>query len=208
MGRPSDPVLKWLRALIDGRKLNTAALAEKSGLPRARLRRILTGNEPMLVDELLQISTTLEISPADMGLPEGTPEPDTLPLSSEAAPPGLDPWGNHVEQLFRVAFTLGCDFHFSAEAAALEGSGVPESVLRSFRDRALPIELKAQFHQYNNPRYDPGGITLTLSFDALYDCRFPWSSVRHVLFLPQYDPQEPDQDEQKETSRPHLRLVD
>ncbi|MEZ4239076.1 MAG: hypothetical protein R3F59_23575 [Myxococcota bacterium] len=104
-----------------------------------------------------------------------------------------------------MAFALGCDFHFSADPAELEGSGVPQAVIERFAGRGLPIEMNAQYHDKNNPRYDEGGITLTLSFDALYDCRFPWSSVRHVLFLPLYEPRAP---EEEKPSRPHLRLVD
>jgi transcriptional regulator with XRE-family HTH domain len=222
MGRPSDPVLKWLRSLIESRGLNTAALAEKSKIPRQRLRRILAGGDAMLVDELMQVSNALQISPADMGLhgpdlPEGdgeapvpTFEPDTLPLPDEPAATGLDPWGNHVEQLFRAGFTLGCDFHFAADPAELEGSGVPEAVLRGYQGRGLPIEMKAEYHPYNNPRYDADGITLTLSFDGLHECRFPWTSIRHVLFLPQVDAGDakPGGDPKGRPGKPHLRLVD
>lgn len=209
MGRQSDPVLKWLRGLIEGRGLNTAALAEECGIPRQRLRRILGGNEPMLVDELLAISNALKISPADMGLPEGTPEPDTLPLPQEPAAMGLDPWGNHVEQLFRVGFTLGCDFQFAADPSELEGSGLPAAVLAEHQGRGLTIGLTAKYHRYNNPRYEADGITLTLSFDGLYDCRFPWSSIRHVWFVPQPEPAAaPEETAREARPKPHLRLVD
>ncbi|MEQ1500574.1 MAG: hypothetical protein ABMB14_00015 [Myxococcota bacterium] len=193
MGRPSDPVLKWLRALVDSRGLNTASVAQKSGLPRARIRKILTGAEPMLVDELMVLSTALSISPKDMGLPDGTPtelptdEPAIDPALAElvgAPNPVVDPWGNHIEQLFRVAFGLGCDFFFFSDPAELADSGIPPKVLAQFRDDLVPLQMKAEFHAYNNPRYDDDGITLTMSFDALYECRFPWTSVRRFIFLP------------------------
>jgi hypothetical protein len=207
MPRASDPVLGWLRTLIEKRGLNTAEVANKAKLPRARLRKILTGSEPMLVDELLQLSTALEISPTDMGLPEGAgaelPEPDPDALPQEIAPVKVDPWGNHPQQLFQIAFGLGCDFYFSAEVAQLADSGVPAKVLDQFRDGNVGIKLDALHHQDNAPRYDPDGITLTLSFDRLYDCRFPWASIQQIVFFP-LRPEPPAQEGPK---KPHLRLV-
>lgn len=207
MPRTSDPVLSWLRTLIEKRGMNTAEVAQKAKLPRARVRKILTGTEPMWVDELLQISTALEVSPSDMGLPEGTPEalPESDPeaLPHVALPVKVDAWGNHPEQLFQVAFGLGCDFYFAAEVAQLADSGVPQNVRDQYRDGNLGIRLDAMFHKANAPRYEPEAITLTLSFDQLYDCRFPWTSIQQIVFFP-LRPEPPVQEEPK---KPHLRLV-
>jgi hypothetical protein len=66
------------------------------------------------------------------------------------------------------------------------------------------------YHAYNEPRYHEHGITLTLSFDALYDCTFPWSAIKQFIFFPvSPDAQQPkpDSDEDKSPSGPHLRLV-
>lgn len=214
--RPSDPVLAWLRQLIEKRGINTAALAERCQIPRARMRKLLVGAEPMLVDELLRVSTALELSPADMGLPEAAGEPPEAAPTDPAPPPEgprVDPWGNHPEQLFRVAFGLGCDFFFLAAADQLDDSGVPGQTLAQYRGRELPIKLDAAYHGYNNPRFDDGGITLTLSFDQLYDCRFPWTSIRQFILYPA--PPEPgakpeptdEAPDEGAKGRPHLRLV-
>jgi DNA-binding Xre family transcriptional regulator len=213
---PSEPVLAWLRQLIDKRGLNTAEVAAKCELPRARVRKILTGAEPMTLDELLKISTALEISPGDLGLPgsaaeaEAEPEPPPVRLAedgeTEGPKLGLDPWGNHPEQLIRVGFALACDFLFLADGSQLEGSGLPAQVAQQYRETNLPIRLDAAYHRHNAPRYDPGGITLTLSFDGLYDCRFPWSSIRQVVFLPA--PAEPVAPAEPPSGKPRLRLVE
>lgn len=207
MPRTSDPVLSWLRTLIEKRGLNTAEVANKAKLPRARLRKILTGSEPMLVDELLQLSTALDISPTDMGLPEGTPdalpETDAEALPQVPQPVKVDAWGNHPHQLFQIAFGLGCDFYFAAEVAQLADSGVPAKVLDQFRNGNVGIKLDALHHHDNAPQYDDDGITLTLSFDRIYVCRFPWASIQQVTFFPM----RPEPPVQEEPKKPHLRLV-
>ena len=53
MSRPSDQVLALLRKIMADRKVNTASLAASVNIPRARMRKLLAGTEPMLVDELL-----------------------------------------------------------------------------------------------------------------------------------------------------------
>lgn len=222
VARPSDPLLAWLRKHLDRKGWNTARIAEAAGLERGRVRKLLAGAEPMLVDELLAISRSLELSPADMaGL--DIPEPDTLPHvvpGAEAVPlhlaeenaeepgPRVDPWGNQPEQLVRVAFMLGCDFFLLLDPAQLDGSGVPPAVLGQYRGKDLPIKLDAAYHRYNQPKYDPHGLTIRLSFDALYECRFPWSAFKQVIFFPV--PPEPSDDDLEEipvAGAPHLRLV-
>jgi hypothetical protein len=217
MARPSEPMLAWLRKLVEGRGINPAQLAKSANLPRARVRKILIGAEPMLVDELVRISTALELQPADMGipLPEGVPaepepveDPDAVPARVE---PVVDPWGNHPEQLFKIGFALGCDFFFLARADELQGGGIPAPVLAKYLGSDMPIRLDAQFHSYNAPRYDDTGVTISLSFDAVHDCRFPWTSVKQVIFFPatpEPGAVRPDADEEEPTPpKPHLRLV-
>lgn len=220
MSRPSEPLLAWLRELLKSRGLNTANLAQTAGLERSRVRKILGGSEAMTVDELMQISDALDLDPNDLAqgqLPEPVEKevPSAGPaLASvveeppEDTGPEVDPFGNQPEQLFKVAFGLGCTFYFLTDTAQLDGSGVPKNVLDQYRGGQLPIKLEAAYHQYNEPRYSDEGITLTLSFDALYECFFPWSCVQQFVLFP--DPPEPASDptdEEPSEGVPHLRLV-
>lgn len=238
MASTTDPVLTWLRDLMQRRKINTAALATRTGLSRGRLRRLLSGGQPMLVDELMRISTALEISPADMGMPhlespkgdespespEGDEDPEPSeseggsvePLHPEPPQPGVDPFGNHAEQLFQIAFALGCDFLFTADISQLGDSGIPEGILEQYRHPGtLLIKLDAMYHRANAPRFHEDSITLTLSFDGLYDCTFPWSAIRQItLDVARDEPEPEDEDEDgggdktdPGEGRPRLRLV-
>lgn len=218
MPRPSEPLLAWLREKADERGLNTAALATRAELTRARVRKLLTGKEPMLVDELLALSQALELSPADMGVPEIPDE--ELPEGATSGPlavvedddgPRVDPYANHHRQLLEVAFALGCDFAMTAYPEELTDSGIPRHVLDAHLGRLMLIQLDAAYHSYNNPRYDDGGITLTLSFDALYDVRFPWSAIHQVIMTPapweEDDDEDLDDDDEPSEDGPKLRLV-
>ena len=115
--------------------------------------------------------------------------------------------------MFEVGFGLGCTFFFQAEASQLEDSGVPRMVLDRYQGGELPIQLDAAYHSYNEPEFDTFGVTLKLSFDAIYTCTFPWSSIRRVAFFPEaYEP-EPDEPEAEEEppppkGAPFLRLVE
>jgi hypothetical protein len=213
MARPSEPLLAWLRKTLDEKGVNTAKVAETSGLTRARVRKILTGGEPMLVDELLAITRALELTPAELaaaGELPAEPAPALRIAADEPEPEGpkVDPWGNQPEQLIRIAFALGCDFFLLVDGAQLEGSKLPQSVINQYRGRDLPIKLDAAYHKYNNPRYDDLCVTLALSFDAVYDCRFPWSAIKQVVFFPVAPEPEPPGDEPAPPSGgPKLRLV-
>jgi transcriptional regulator with XRE-family HTH domain len=207
----SEPLLRLLRDLMAKRHLNTAALAEAADMDRTRLRKVLTGAESMTVEELLMVGQVLQLSPADLGLPtaEDFDAPEETPVEEDDARIGLEPWGNHPEQLFRVGFELGCDFLFIAHTDELADSGVPPHILEQFAGRDFPIKLDAAYHRYNNPRFDTRAILLTLSFDALYDCQFPWTSIKQVIFYP-VPPESPEEERDEETDeegRPVLRLV-
>jgi hypothetical protein len=228
VARPSDPLLRWLRGLLAERKLSAPALAEKSSLERNRVRQILSGHEAMTVDELLQISKALSLSPTDFGL-AGVPNPAiedpaspvalaTEPVEDDEIPEppsptvAVDPLGNHPRALFEMGFALQCDFLFLLDVAQLDGSGVPQSVLQRYKDRELPIKLDAAYHSYNAPRYEDTAVTLTLSFDALYECRFPWTAVKQVAFYPSPPPPPKEEPapppEAPKKGRPFLRLVE
>lgn len=214
MARPSDSLIAWLRGKAEERGFNTAALATRAQLPRARMRSLFAGKEPMLVDELLAISQALELSPADMGLADVPDEPAAsgpqLAVLDEAeeSGPRVDPYDNHHRQLLEVAFALGCDFAMVTHPEELRESGIPRHVLDAHLGRKMLIQLDAAYHGYNKPRYDDGGITLTLSFDTLYDVRFPWGAVEQVIFTPAPWEDEPDSDEEDAPPpAPRLRLV-
>lgn len=216
MPRPSEPLLAWLREMIDERGLNTAAVATRADLPRTRVRKLLSGKEPMLVDELLKISEALDLKPSDMGIPDADeiPEPSEEPeapklgvLAEDDAGPAVDPYDNHHRQLLEVAFALGCDFAMTVHPEELLESGIPRHVLDAHLGRLMLIQLDAAYHSYNNPRYDDGAITLTLSFDALYDVRFPWSAIHQVICTPAPWEDDEDHDDESSEETPVLRLV-
>lgn len=219
MSRPSAPLLEWLRKLLKQRGMNSAQVADQAKLPRPRVRKILSGTEPMLFDEFLAISQLLEIKPEDLGLAEGIEFPEgaltegeklaEAPPGPEAPPePALDPWGNQPRQLIQAGFTLGCDFGLVLDTSKLVGSGIPASVLERYQGGPMRIQLDAMYHQYNDPSYDDEALTVTLSFDALYSCKLPWDSIGQIIFVPippsetrGEDPEEP------KDQRPKLRLV-
>ena len=214
MSETSETLLTWLRDLLANRQLNTATVAQRALIPRPRLRKILGGREPMTVNELLQICRALDITPNDMGLPNpddlGVPKPAPKPAPATLKIDQLNPFGNHPQQLLKVAFALGCDFLFLANTEELENSGVPASVLEKHAGRNLGIRLDAAYHEFNEPRYEEEGVELTLSFDSLQKCWFPWSSIVQVVFYPEpFDATPPDSDEEDPAGAPsHLRLVE
>lgn len=214
MSTLSEPVLAWLRKLIRSRGTNTIELAEQTGLPRNKVRRLLTGADTMTLEELLKLSHALDISPEDMRLSKEAVDVSEDESETIAFPePQVDPYGNHAEQLVRIAFDLGSDFLITLSTKSIADSGVPQAVLAKFEDGELPIRLDAKYHRYNDPRYTEDALTLTLSFDQLHDCTFPWSSIRQILFLtdepkPEIEPSvEPRVAAPHEGGKPHLRLI-
>ena len=213
MSGSNDPVLRWMRDLIAKRGTNTAELAVKAGLERSRLRKVLAGKAPMLVEELMALSSALELSPADMGLPEMADIEVPEPAEVAPAPVVADPYASHARQLFEMGFALGCNFLFSAEVERLGDSGIPDHVLDQHRDRGeVVLSLDAAHHRNNDPRITDTEITLTLSFDSLYDCTLPWSAIRRVVFDVEVDEDDDDGSDTPEPPEPdkkgpHLRLV-
>ncbi|TNE84576.1 MAG: hypothetical protein EP330_29250 [Deltaproteobacteria bacterium] len=209
----SAALLEWLRKTVADRGLAVGSLAASSGIERKRLRRILGGSEDMTVDELLAVTEALELTPAELGMADLEPAAPKLEMATnEPAGARVDPWGNQPRQLFEVAFALGCDFSFLADTSALQDSGIPGAVLARFEGGPLLIKLDAAYHKYNKPRYTDRDVTLTLSFDALYDCTFAWHAISQVAFfpVPQDPPSEDEEDEPVDdtpSGRPTLRLV-
>lgn len=201
--RPSEPILAWLRNALKAKQLNVAALAEKTGEPRRDIKRVLSGREPLTVDQLMGWTKALELSMEElMSVPEELPEP-AEPMLADEERFIVDPWGIQAESALKLAFAMGADFTFLARTEELKNSGVPEMTLQNaaFKD-VLPIRLEAAYHRYNKPEYDAQGVTLTLSFDTIRHCRFPWSSIVEVRFhvlppdpedLP--DPEDEDEDQ-------------
>ncbi|MFT7520308.1 MAG: transcriptional regulator with XRE-family HTH domain [Kiritimatiellia bacterium] len=216
MTSPSEPLLVKLRQISAQRGLKTAALAQATGLDRSRVRKVLTGQEPMTVDELIAITQALELGPDEMAAMATEPAATATALPDAPAKPAsietvIDPYGNQPRQVFELAFALGCDFFFTANASDLTESHVPRSVLDQYKDGDLPIKLDAAYHQYNDPRYSDECVSLTLSFDALYECTFPWSSIKQVILFPAppAPPKpKPEEEPEKAAAAPSfLRLV-
>ena len=228
MSRPSEPLLQLFRSLAKKRGLNTAAMAQAANMERGRLKRVLSGGAAMTVDELIQLANGLEIDAqtlAGMGaaLPlentaETPPEEDAPTPSlevetepSDALTAHVNPYGNHSEQLMRIAFELGCDIFCHLETSKIEDSGIPAAVRSRFPE-FLPLRLEAAYHQHNHPVFLPHGLQLHLSFDALYTCTLPWGAFQQITLFPL--PWEPDDDapipdsETNPSPIPHLRLVD
>jgi len=214
MARPSEPLLQWLREMLDKKGMNTAHVANAAGIKRSRARRILSGTEPMLVDELLKLSEALDLSPADMGVPLDAPE---LPEPADDDPgpedyePQVNQWVNHHRQLIQIAFALGCNFAFWVHTDELGDSGVPRSVLDAHEGREMLIQLDAAYHKFNKPLYERDHILLTIGFDDICDCRFPWDAISRIFFMPaprtDIEGDDDDDDNESVEQTPHLRLV-
>lgn len=56
--------------------------------------------------------------------------------------------------------------------------GLPQSVLDK---EPLLLSFPSNYHTYSQPVGDDDGMTCVLSFDALYTCRIPWSSVAQLV---------------------------
>jgi len=205
-----------LRKVSRERGLNTAALAQKVGMSRSHLKHVLSGSKDLTVDEFIGIAQALELSQAELtGIPEvpvedeeASPLQDATEISERAV---IDPYGNHAEQILKMGFELGIDLFMTLETAMLEGSGVPADVIRRFPE-SLPVRLDAAFHRHHDPRFHPEGITLQMSFDALYTCTFRWAAIKQITLFPLApdDPPEEEEAEEEEDASArggHLRLV-
>jgi transcriptional regulator with XRE-family HTH domain len=210
-----------LRKVAKEKKMNTAALARATKVPRGRMKHLLSGGEPMTVDELILLSQALELDPTGMAA-----EAEAMEAEPEASGPSLrtlhrrevpeftlDPYGNHAWQIVQVGLMLSVDMFLVLDATKVQSSGIPKNVLARYPER-LPLTLDAAYHQHHRCTYLPEGLQVRLSFDALYTCVLPWDSFLSVHLTPlPPDPvaPEPDPDpEPEQDSKPrrgHLRLV-
>ena len=228
--RPSAPLLALLRKVARERGLNTAALAQQLKVPRAQLKHILAGNEDLTVDQFIRLAEILELDAGTLAsLPEDGDAPaaeddDQGPMVSRGGaalatvdrrsgppPEVIDPYGNHAEQALRLGFALGVDMHVLLDTALLEGSGVPLVVRKQYEER-LPVRFDAPYHRHHDPRFLPEGLSVKLSFDALYDCHLPWAAFLQITLIPlppELPEPEPEEEEPQDTGvrRGHLRLV-
>ncbi len=178
---PSAPILALFRKLLAEKQLNTAALAELTKLKRGHVRQVLGGKKPLTVDEMVLFATALEVDMQSLaGLPEDLPEAAPVDLRP-AEGVTVDPFGLHAEQAIKLAFAMGCNFAVLADTTQLAERGIPRRVLDAHPEMML-IQLDAAFHRHNEPRYDDDGLQLTLSFNGICQCAFPWSSILEVRF--------------------------
>ncbi len=216
MSRPSEPLLRWLRKQIDARGENTSGLALKLGRPKAELRKLLTGAEPLTVDDLIRLTEALGLSEDQMGVPPALRE--AVGQVEDTNTPEDEHWENQPRALFKFGFDRGIDFMFLAAADEVGEWGGPARVIDQYRGREIPLQLDAAWHKHMKPELDEDGLTLTLSFDGLYRCTFPWSAVRRVIFMPlppsssEAPKAPPDPEPTAPTDAPkgrggHLRLV-
>lgn len=217
MSAPSEPLLAWLQELLDKRGMSVSVLAGKTGLDRKRVKKILAGTEPMMVDELLTITNLLEVSPTDLGLTPADAAPRPAPAApAPALPAGVVGFENttpdQAAMLVESGFLLGCTFMMLVDTAELAAdSGLPEATVAQYSGKPLPIKFEHEYHKYNEPDFFPDSVAVTLSFDALYRCTFPWTSIRRMLFWPkpiEAPPQPEEEATAKKPGAPFLKLVE
>ncbi|HJN75470.1 MAG TPA: helix-turn-helix transcriptional regulator [Myxococcota bacterium] len=181
--RPSEPILNWLRDTLKSKNLNVAALAEASGDKRGEVKKVLAGRQPLTVDQLMRWTQALELKLEELvAMPTELPEP-AEPTVVDDSRYVVDPFGMAGEQAVRMGFAMGCDFTFLALTEQLADSGIPGSVLSDPRfGSLLPIRLEAPYHKHNAPVYDARTLALTLSFDTIRTCVFPWSAIVEVRY--------------------------
>ncbi len=225
MARPSDPLLQMLREALLKRGLSTTDLAARAGLSRAELKRRLAGQADLTVDEFITIAQALELQ-KDMAALVGVaapPEETPVHAGAESVPAvhtlhgaasaeeGIDAFGNPPRELVRAGFAFGLDMFLNFTAAQVRESGVPESVLSRFPD-TLPIRLESRWHRHNRAEFREEELQVSLSFDALRVCTFPWSALRSVAFTlpdaPVETPPEKPAPDRGAGPRPVLRLVE
>ena len=200
-----DAILETLRETMASRGLNSAALAAELGEERKMVRRALSGQAPLSLALFLKVVDVLEIAVTELpwsvaDLPP-TPLEEKTPQEFE-----LDPFGIQGEQAFRLGFALGVDFLFVAEASQLTDSGIPSSVLEQWPEEIV-LKLDAAYHRHNAPQFSEEGVALNLSFDMVYSCFLPWSSIQKVVF--NLEAPEPNTEPEPEAKPrgPGLRLV-
>ncbi|MBM74869.1 MAG: hypothetical protein CMK59_05675 [Proteobacteria bacterium] len=207
------PLRQALLEMIQKKGWNTSSAAKAIDMDRKELKRMLQGKIPLTVNTMIKLGAVLDIQPEDL---------ERLSQAPKTQPPKLQPLpnlrtddllNNQPEALIKIGFKMGMSFRFLARTDLLVDSGVPEYILQQFTP-LLPIQLDPLYHQHHNPKFQSKGIELTMSFDALYTCFFPWESIQRVVFVPEA-PEIVEEDssselaaeELSERTAPFLRLV-
>lgn len=89
-----------------------------------------------------------------------------------------------LASLVEAARAGGLDFFIiiGGDPAIRKKMGLPTEVLD---EQPLLLGFQASYHEHSKPVGDEHGLNCELSFDALYHCRIPWSSVKRLVV--QYD---------------------
>jgi transcriptional regulator with XRE-family HTH domain len=212
-----------LRDALLKRGLSTTDLAERVGLSRAELKRRLAGHADLTIDEFLALAQALELQKDMAGMlgqdppTEETPAvagAESLPAvhtlqGAPAAEEALDPFGNPARELVRAGFAFGLDMFLQFSSPLVRASGVPDVVLARFPE-TLPIRLESRWHRHNRAEFREDELQVTLSFDALRVCTFPWAALRSVAFTLSDEPAPAPKPEPEPPPgpRPVLRLVE
>ena len=188
-------------------------MASKLDMPKKAFRRVLTGADPLLVDDLLRITQILDLDPEQMGVPEGIDDENML--GDEALGSDSDHWGNQPRILVETGFRVGIDFILVVDVAALGVEwGGPEPVRQRYLQagQQLTLKLDALYHEHMKAEYEEDLLHITLSFDTLYRCKLPWGAIQRVVFDP-LAPEPPEEEEEQappesdKPAAPFLRLV-
>ena len=207
------PLRQALLDMIQKKGWNTSSAASAIQMDRKELKRMLQGKIPLTVTTMIKLGSALDIKPEDLetlGQPPVLSSKNTTPVSSLKTDALLS---NQPEALIKLGFKMGMSFTFLAQTDLLLESGIPEYILQQFAP-LLPIQLDPLYHQHNNPKFQGRGLELTLSFDSLYTCFFPWESIQRVVFVPE-SPEIAEEEssselaaeELSEKTIPFLRLV-
>jgi hypothetical protein len=198
--------------------LNTAALAQKVGFERKKLKRILTGQSDLVVRDFMHISMALSLDadlieehmqnfPKEKIQEASTKEEKNTIVLTQIGAKDTGKWDplpleNHSKQLISYGFALGCNMLLLCDTKKLQHSSIPKEVLAQFEPR-IPVQLDATYHPYNKPQYFDDGLEIKLSFDDLYTCFLPWDSIEQVIFRPSLD----EESEESPPEPPKLRLL-
>ena len=201
----TEKIRSLLVQLMQKKSISTAQMAQQLGIERKKLKRILGGRDLMSVDMLLQISEKLDLKPEDLSGIEkmSTSTSNTTHKKQgrqDIASPGSKEklWEqNQARALIEIGFEQALYFTFLAHTDQLKDSGLPDYILQKFA-RHVPIQLDPLYHVHNKPDFQRKGLLLTLSFDALYTCFFPWESIVQVVFQPITATVEQDKDVEDE----------
>ena len=216
---PTEKIRNILIQLMQKKSITTAEMAKKIEIDRKTLKRMLGGAEAMSVDVLLKLSEELQLQPEDLKGLEDLGNSDSTSKAKEKKEfledkahflqrsdiensdvGNLDLWEkNQARALITIGFEQALYFTFLANTEKLHNSGLPEYILQKF-SRHVPIQLDPQYHVYNKPDFQTKGLMLTLSFDALYTCFFPWDSISQVVFHPKVAEIEKEQDSETTSS--------